>query len=75
MDFVLGFQDTRTNSEDFAITPYIFGVYVNLKIKVFGLGICWGWYSAYAGIGFNLPKESKKISIRKYGNTIQRKKS
>jgi hypothetical protein len=75
MDFVLGFQDTRTNGEDFAITPYLFSVYVNKTIKVFGIGLCWGWYSIYIGIGFNLPKKSKKILIRKYDNNIQRKKT
>jgi len=51
-------MDTRTNREDFAITPFIFGVWANATvIKVFGLGICWGWWSIYFGLGFNIPKK------------------
>lgn len=75
MDLVLGFQDTRINGEDFAITPFLFSIYVNKTIKVFGIGLCWGRYAGYIGIVFNLPKESKKILIRKYDNNIQRKKT
>lgn len=55
--FIGGFQDTRTNGEDFAITPYLFGVWVQEEIiKVYGMGLCWGFYSIYIGIGFNIPK-------------------
>ena len=52
-----GFQDTRTNKEDFALTPYLFGVWVNEGIIKFrGMGICWGYYSVYLALGYNLPK-------------------
>jgi hypothetical protein len=62
-----GFQDTRTNKEDFALSPYLFGVWVTGKIvKIRGIGICWGYYSVYLALGFNIPKDypfwSKKIS-------------
>ena len=52
-----GYQDTRSNHEDFAITPYLMCVYMNQHIKVFGIGICWGYYAAYIGIGINIPKD------------------
>lgn len=52
-----GYQDTRSNKEDIAITPYLFGVYVNGEIlKVRGIGLCWLYYSVYIGIGLNIPK-------------------
>lgn len=55
--FISGFQDTRNNNEDFALTPYLFGVWVTGEIiKVRGLGICWGYYSVYLGLGWNIPK-------------------
>ena len=54
--FIGGFQDTRTNGEDFAITPYLFAVWVTGKIlKVRGIGLCWGYYSVYLGLGWNIP--------------------
>ena len=53
-----GYQDTRSNKEDIAITPYIFGVYVNGEILKFrGIGLCWLYYSVYIGFGLNIPKE------------------
>ncbi len=58
MKIISGYQDTRTNKEDFAITPYLFGVWLNgERIKVYGIGVCWGFYSLFIGIGFNIPKE------------------
>lgn len=52
-----GYQDTRLNKEDIALTPYLFGVYVNGEIlKVRGIGLCWLYYSVYIGIGLNIPK-------------------
>lgn len=54
-----GYQDTRTNKEDIALTPYLFGVYVNGEIlKVRGIGLCWLYYSVYIGFGLNIPKEA-----------------
>ena len=53
-----GFQDTRKNKEDFALTPYLFRVWATCDIiKVRGLGICWGYYSVYLGLGLNIPKD------------------
>ena len=52
-----GFQDTRKNNEDFALTPYLFSVWITGKIiSVYGIGLCWGYYSFYIGLGFNIPK-------------------
>lgn len=56
MRFVGGYQDTRRNDEDMAITPYLFGVYLNTpRIKIYGLGLCWGWKAVYLGIGIGIP--------------------
>lgn len=65
-----GFQDTRTNEEDFALTPYFFGVWVTGKIiKVRGLGFCWGYYSVYLGLGWNIPKNYPSFMVlSKNGN-------
>jgi len=47
MKLLIRFQDTRNNNGDFAITPFLFGVYCKEEvIKVYGIGICWGWYAA-----------------------------
>lgn len=52
-----GFQDTRTNNEDFALTPYLFGVWANVEtIKVRGIGLCWGYYGVFIALGWNIPK-------------------
>lgn len=55
----LGYQDIRTNNEDFVLTPFLF--LVNTKetkiVKVLGIGICWLNYSFYIAIGKNVPKE------------------
>ena len=62
MRIIGGYQDTRVNGEDFALTPYLFSVVVNGDIlKIYGLGICWGFYSAYLGIAFNLPRQYKSF--------------
>lgn len=53
-----GYQNTKANNEDLAITPYLFGVLINGKAtKVVGIGICWIYYSFYIGIAFGLSKE------------------
>ncbi len=58
MRIIGGFQDTRSNHEDFVITPFLFGVWVNGKVsKVFGLGIGWAYYAFFVGIGFNLTEQ------------------
>lgn len=54
------YEDTRTNKEDFALTPFLFGVYMNGKIiKVYGIGICWGWWAVNVSLGFNIPKNKR----------------
>ena len=66
MRIIGGFQDTRTNKEDFALTPYLFGICLNGEIiKVYGIGICWGFYSFYLGIGFNIPSNYPSFKILK----------
>lgn len=61
-----GYQNTRLNNEDFAITPYLFGVYMNgIVVKIFGLGLCWGHHSTYIGVGFNIPKNYPSFKILK----------
>jgi hypothetical protein len=64
-NIVSGFQDTRTNNEDFAITPYLFSVHVNKSLKIFGIGFCWGFYAIYIGIGFNVPNGQTGFKIIK----------
>lgn len=64
MKILHGFQDTRTNSEDFALTPYLFSVWVNGSVlKVCGIGLCWGFYSYYIGVGFGIPKQLNKNDV------------
>ena len=59
-----GYMDTRTNNEDFAITPYLFSVWVTVNLsKIRGLGICWGFWSVYLGIGINVPNSIKSFVI------------
>ena len=62
--FIGGFQDTRTNNEDFALTPYLFSVWVTGEIiKVCGIGICWGHYSVYLGLGWNVPENYPSFKV------------
>lgn len=73
-----GYQNTRTNGEDFAITPYIFGVFVNRKdFLVVGIGLCWAWSSMYIGFGIGIPKDypAFKIIKTKICNTNKTSKS
>lgn len=66
MNIIGGYQDTRTNQEDFALTPFLFGVLiVSDLIKVYGIGVCWGWHSIYIGVGFGIPKDCPKFQVVK----------
>ena len=66
MRVVGGFQDTRNNEEDFALTPYLFVVWASEDIiKVCGIGICWGYYSVYIGIGYGIPASYPSFKIHK----------
>ena len=62
---ICGFKDTRKNNEDFSLTPYLFCVYSNdeKKIKVYGLGICWGYYSVFLCLATGTPKGYPFLSV------------
>ena len=61
-----GYQNTKDNEEDLALTPYLFLVHCDAKIiKVYGIGFCWFWCSVYIAIGFNLPKKYSGFKINK----------
>ena len=63
MKIVAGYQNTKKNNEDFALTPYLFLVIANCKIiQVYGIGICWAYFSIYIALAFNLPKGYKKFT-------------
>lgn len=51
------FMDTRSNNENFALTPYLVGVWRPFRDTghIAGIGLCWGWYRCYIGIGSNIP--------------------
>lgn len=74
MRFIGGYQNTKLNKEDFALTPYLFGVWLNKSyvIKVYGLGLCWGFHSVYFGIGFNIPKDYPTFTILKLKNNFNK---
>jgi len=58
MRLIGGYQNTKTNGKDIALTPYLFGVNMNMKvIKAYGVGICWLYHSVYIAIGSNIPVE------------------
>ena len=64
MRIVGGYQDTRLNKEDFAITPFLFLVWFSgTQIKVYGIGFCWGFYSVYLGLGFGIPRSIPNFII------------
>ena len=67
-----GYQDTRVNNEDFAITPYIFSVVPNKgnKYKTYGFGLCWGWFAIFIAYSFKVPKGYKFFQW--FGNTTKR---
>ena len=59
-----GFQDTRENKEDLAITPYLALVMVNSDgIIVLGISITWIYHTIYIGIGYNLPNNYQTFKI------------
>ena len=61
-----GFQNTKNNNEDFALTPYLFTVFVQKKIlKIYGIGICWGFYSFYISLAFGVDKNLPHFIIFK----------
>lgn len=68
MRIIGGYQDTRNNNEDLAITPYLLGVLYWGDIKVIGVGLCWIYSSVYIGIGLNVPKNYPTFKILKRKN-------
>ncbi len=65
MRIIGGYQYTRKNKEDFALTPYLFLVYFMSEFKVFGIGLCWGYGSIYIGLGANIPKNYPSFKVIK----------
>jgi len=66
MKLIGGYQDTRTNGEDLAITPYLFRVKsIGKIVKVYGIGVCFGYWSIYLGLGFGIPKGHPRFSVLK----------
>ena len=64
-----GYQNTKLNKEDFAITPFLFVVCVNLVlISIKGIGICWGHHAVYIGIGFGIPDNYPRFKNLKIKN-------
>lgn len=63
LNIIAAYQDTRSNKEDFAITPFLFMPIV--KNKIIALGICWGYWSIAVSMGFNPPKGFKKFLVIK----------
>lgn len=60
------YLDTRTNDEDFAVTPYLSVFHTdNGGVSATGLSITWGWWSLSLGLGINLPKGIKRFRIIK----------
>lgn len=60
MNIVFDYMDTRSNGEDFALTPYLALVYCwkhipNVLIsKNIGLCVCWGWWAVAFYFSFGL---------------------
>jgi len=66
---ISGYMNTRLNNEDFALSPYIFIVYhKGGKLKVFGIGLCWGFHSIHISLGVNLPKEYPTFKVHNKNN-------
>jgi hypothetical protein len=65
MRLIRGLQDTRTNGEDFALTPYL-GLVKAVKrpMRLYGLSLTWGYYTIYLGLGFSLPKSYPNVFIK-----------
>ena len=53
---LINYMDTRSNNEDFALTPYLFLVKYFGDFKIIGIGICWGYWAISFSLGINVPK-------------------
>lgn len=68
MKLIRGYQDIRTNNEDFVLTPFLGLVYISkYKCRIYGLSLNWGYWSVYLSLGFNLPKDYPSVTIKKLG--------
>lgn len=48
--------------EDFALTPYLFLFTAKGVVsKTYGLGICWGFWSAFIALGINIPERCPRF--------------
>ena len=57
-----GSQDTRNNNEDFAITPFLLAVVSTKEVfKIYGIGLCWGWWAIHIGVLLYAPKGTPKF--------------
>ena len=66
MRILFGYQNTKTNGEDMALTPYLFRVFMHgVVVKIYGIGLCWFYHSFYIAIGFNVPKEFPTFKVLK----------
>ena len=59
LKLVFGYQDLRTDGEDFVITPFLFAVYNNKE--VYGIGFCWLFFAFVIAIRLNAPKNMKRF--------------
>jgi hypothetical protein len=69
-----GYQNTKLNNEDFALTPFVFLVCPE-KLKcliIRGIGLCWGHHAVYIGVGFGIPKDFPCFRSKKYVQTTNR---
>lgn len=57
MRILFAYQNTKSNNEDFALTPYIFVFCKTDETPYFfGFGVCWGHAAAGIMLGFGIPK-------------------
>lgn len=60
-----GYQNTKVNYEDLALTPYLFLVNPSeirkYKCLIIGIGICWLHQAVYIGLGVNLPRKYNSL--------------
>lgn len=56
MRILFNYQNTK-GKEDFALTPFLFGVWFKVEsVKSIGIGICWGWYAFSISLCNGVPK-------------------
>jgi hypothetical protein len=54
---VTGHMDTRSDGEDFALTPYLSSVNAKYNKGIIkGVALTWGYKSIFLALGINIPK-------------------